>query len=317
MAPSNPARFAKLSIAAALLTIGLKGAAYVLTGSVGLLSDALESVVNLAAAAMALAMLNIAARPADEDHPYGHTKAEYFASGAEGALILLAAASIAMASVDRLLHPHPLERLGLGLAISIVASGVNAAVALVLLRAARRHRSITLEADAHHLLADVWTSAGVVVGIVAVAVTGWQPLDSIVAIAVAINIVWTGAKIVRNSVLGLMDTMLPKADQETLQRVLEPYVAAGVQWHALRTRQSGPRRFISFHVLVPGKWTVQHGHALLEAIEADVRKAFENTTVFTHLESLDDPRSWEDTKLDRPGDLPAEPPSVSAGPPGR
>ncbi len=313
----KPARFAQLSIAAAVLTIGLKFTAYVLTGSVGLLSDALESVVNLAAAVMALAMLNVAARPADEDHPYGHTKAEYFASGAEGALILLAAASIVMAAIDRLLHPHPLEELGLGLAIAIVASGVNAVVAVVLLRAARRHRSITLEADAHHLLADVWTSVGVVVGIGAVALTGWQPLDSLVAIAVAVNIVWTGARIVRSSVLGLMDTQLPREDQERLQQVLQPYLAGGVQWHALRTRQSGPRRFISFHVLVPGDWTVHRGHALLEAIEADVRRAFEDTTVFTHLESLDDPRSWDDTKLDRPAERPPEPPGVNPGRPPR
>jgi cation diffusion facilitator family transporter len=294
-------RFAWLSIGAAVLTIVLKATAYWVTGSVGLLSDALESFVNLVGALMALAMLTVAARPADEDHAYGHSKAEYFSSGVEGTLILLAAVSIAYAAARRFLAPQPLEQVGLGLAVSVVASLVNLAVALVLLRAGKRHQSITLEAGAHHLLTDVWTSAGVLVGVGAVAFTGWQRLDPLVAIIVAANIVWAGFRIVRESVLGLMDTALPASEVETVHKILAPYLQEGVQYHALRTRQSGARRFVSLHVLVPGAWTVHDGHQLLERIEADIRAALTNVTVFTHLESLDDPASWEDISLDRKG----------------
>jgi cation diffusion facilitator family transporter len=298
-------RFAWLSLAAALLTIGLKSVAYLLTGSVGLLSDALESGVNLAGALMALAMLTVAARPADEDHAYGHSKAEYFSSGVEGSLILIAAGSIAVAAVQRLLAPKPLEQVGLGLAVSVLASLVNLSVALILLRASKRYRSITLEANANHLLTDVWTSGGVLVGVGAVALTGWQRLDPLVAILVAANIVWAGVRIVRKSVSGLMDTALPPEEQGALRRVLEPYLQTGVQYHALRTRQSGARQFVSLHVLVPGAWTVHEGHQLLERIEADIRQTVPNVTAFTHLESLDDPISWDDMHLDRPEALPA------------
>jgi len=292
-------RFAWLSIAAALATMGLKAVAWAVTGSVGLLSDALESLVNLAGALMALAMLRIASRPADEDHPYGHSKAEYFSSGAEGALILVAAAGIAISAVPRLIEPRPLERLGLGIGVSVVAALVNLVVALLLLRGARRHSSVTLEASAHHLLTDVWTSAGVLAGVGAVAATGWLRLDPIVALAVAANIVWTGARIVNRSVLGLMDTSLPPDERRRLLDTVAPHLAGGLEMHALRSRRSGARQFISFHVLVPGDWTVHRGHELLEAIESDVRAAFPSTTVFTHLESLDDPRAWDDTELDR------------------
>lgn len=292
-------RFAWLSIAAALVTIVLKASAWFVTGSVGLLSDALESFVNLAGALMALAMLTIAARPADEKHAYGHSKAEYFSSGVEGTLILVAAASIAAAAVRRFLAPQPLERIGLGLAVSVVASLVNLAVALVLLRAGKRHQSITLDANARHLFTDVWTSAGVLAGVGAVALTGWQRLDPLVALLVAANIVWSGFRIVRQSVLGLMDTAIPAGELAAVHKVLEPYLQEGVQYHALRTRQSGARRFVSLHVLVPGVWTVDRGHRLLERIEADIRGALSNVTVFTHLESLDDPASWNDISLDR------------------
>jgi cation diffusion facilitator family transporter len=292
-------RFAWLSLAAALATIALKSTAYFLTGSVGLLSDALESFVNLAGALMALGMLTLAAKPADEDHAYGHSKAEYFSSGVEGTLILVAAASIAVAAIERLRHPRPLEQVGTGLVVSVVASIVNLGVALVLLRAGRQHESITLEANARHLLTDVWTSAGVVVGVGAVAFTGWQRLDPLVALLVAANIVWSGARIVRRSVLGLMDTALPPAEQEAVRRAVAPHLVEGVEYHALRTRQSGARRFVSMHVLVPGSWTVHEGHQLLERIEADVRVALPNVTVFTHLESLDDPAAWADMTLDR------------------
>ncbi|MEI6675759.1 MAG: cation diffusion facilitator family transporter [Verrucomicrobiota bacterium] len=292
-------RFAWISIAAAIVTIGLKSAAYYLTGSVGLLSDALESVVNLIGGMMALAMLTIAARPADDDHAYGHSKAEYFSSGVEGALILVAALSIALTAVPRLFHPKELEQVGMGLAVSVVASLVNLGVALLLLRVGKKNHSITLEANAHHLLTDVWTSVGVLVGVGAVVLTGWLWLDPVVALLVAANIVWTGSHIVWRSVSGLMDLALPAQDLIAVQQVLDTYRKDDLQFHALRTRQAGARKFISMHVLVPGAWTVQHGHNLLERIEADIRAALPNATVFTHLESLDDPASWEDETLDR------------------
>jgi cation diffusion facilitator family transporter len=293
-------RFAYLSIAAALVTMGLKGVAYLMTDSVGLLSDALESLVNLAGAMMALAMLTVAARPEDEDHPHGHGKAEYFSSGVEGTLILLAAVSIGWAAIARLLHPKPLEQVGVGLVVAIAASVLNLVVALVLLRTGRREQSITLEANAHHLLTDVSTSVGVVVGVGATALTGWQPLDSIVALLVALNIVWTGTSIVRESVHGLMDRAVAPGEQMALLAVLDRYRTNGVDFHALRTRQAGARRFVSVHVLVPGAWTVHDGHVLLEKIEADVRTAVPNVSVLTHLESVEDPASWADVGLDRP-----------------
>jgi len=306
---SSLTRFAWLSIVAAILTIALKAIAYLLTGSVGLLSDALESFVNLIGALMALAMLTIAARPADEDHAYGHSKAEYFSSGVEGTLILIAAVSIGVAAIQRLITPKPLEQIGLGLGVSIAATLVNFFVARVLLRASKHYHSITLEANAYHLMTDVWTSAGVFVGIGAVAFTGWEQLDPIVALLVAGNIVRSGVRIVRNSALGLMDTALPVEEQNTLRRVLEPYVQTGVQFHALRTRQSGARQFVSLHALVPGIWTVQRGHRLLESIEADIRHALPSVTVFTHLESLSDATSWYDTSLDRTETPPFESPA--------
>jgi cation diffusion facilitator family transporter len=296
---ANLTRYAWLSIAAAVLTIGMKTAAYFLTGSVGLLSDALESVVNLTGALMALAMLTIAARPADEDHAYGHSKAEYFSSGFEGALILVAALMITITAVRRLISPEPLEQVGLGLVISIAASLINLGVALVMLPAAKRYNSITLEADARHLLTDVWTSVGVIIGVALVAITGWLRLDPLVALLVAANIVWTGLRIVRKSVRGLMDIAIPAEEQNALRKVLEPYEQTGVQFHALRTRQSASRRFVSFHVLVPGEWSVHQGHQLLERIEADIRNTVPEVTVFTHLESLEDPASWNDSALDR------------------
>ncbi|MBI5352240.1 MAG: cation transporter [Chloroflexi bacterium] len=296
---SSLTRFAWLSIGAAVLTIVLKSLAYLLTGSVGLLSDALESIVNLVGALMALSMLTIASRPEDEDHAYGHSKAEYFSSGVEGTLILVAAVSIIWAAIPRLITPKPLEQVGVGLAVSVGASLVNLVVALIIRRAGKLNNSITLEANANHLMTDVWTSVGVVAGVGAVTLTGWQRLDPIVAMLVAANIIWAGFGIVRKSVLGLMDTALSPEEQKLIQNALEPHKEGGVEFHALRTRQSGARQFVSFHVIVPGKWTVQRGHHLLEKIEADIRGALPNVTVFTHLESLNDPASWEDTNLDR------------------
>ncbi len=293
------ARYAWLSIAAALATIGLKTCAYLLTGSVGLLSDALESLVNLAGAILALVVLTIAAQPPDEEHAYGHSKAEYFSSGVEGALILLAAISIAIAAVERLLNPRPLEAIGIGLAVSVVASLINLIVALVLGRAAKRHSSPTLEANSQHLLTDVWTSVGVLVAVGLVAISGWLWLDPVIAIAVAANITWAGVRILRGSAMGLLDTALPAEDMSKLKAILDKYDQDGVKYHALRTRQSGPRRFVSLHILVPGLWTVQRGHRLLERLEGDIRGALENVTVFTHLESLEDTASFEDQTLDR------------------
>jgi cation diffusion facilitator family transporter len=294
-------RYAALSVAAALLTIALKGAAYLLTGSVGLLSDALESVVNLVAAVVALFALTVAARPADEDHAYGHTKAEYFSSGFEGALILVASASIVVAAYQRLLTPRPIQTLGLGLAVSTVATIINLGVARVLIRAGRRYQSITLEADAHHLIADVWTSVGVVVGVGAAALTGWYRLDPVVAILVAVNVMRLGVSLMRRSMLGLLDTGLPEDIRGKIMAILEARSAEGVRYHALRTRQAGARRFIAFHILVPGRWSVQRGHDLLEKIEEEVRAAVPNSSVDTHLEPIEDPVSWADLPLEREG----------------
>lgn len=303
---SSLTRFAWLSIAAAVITIGLKAVAYLLTGSVGLRSDALESLVNLVAAVLALAMLRVAARPPDEEHAYGHAKAEYFASGVEGTLILIAAVSIGLTAWQRLLDPQPIEQVGLGLVLSVVASLVNLGVARILLQAGKRYNSITLKADAQHLMTDVWTSVGVLVGIVAVSATGWQRLDPIIALLVAVNIIVIGVRLVRRSVFGLLDEALPPAEQATIQRILEGYQAQGIEYHALRTRQAGPRRFVSVHVLVPDSWTVRQGHDLLERIEADIRQALSDVTMFTHLEPLGDPLSWQDVELDR-ADAPLEP----------
>ncbi len=299
-------RFAGLSIAAAVVTIGLKVGAWRLTGSVGLLSDALESGVNLAAAIMTLVMLAVAARPPDEEHAYGYGKAEYVSSGAEGAFIIFAAAAIAWAAIRRLVHPEPVEEIGLGLALSVGASLVNLAVARVLIGAGRRHQSIALEADGHHLMTDVWTSAGVVAGIGAVAATGWNRLDPIIAIAVAVQIVWSGVTLIRRSWLGLLDRALPAEELAALRAVLEPHEASGIRFHALWTRQAGARRFVSMHVLVPGDWSVRRGHDLLERIERDVGAALSNVHVFTHLEALEDPASFADQHLDRvlPGSAP-------------
>ena len=299
MASANLTRFAWLSIGAAILTIALKTTAYWLTGSVGLLSDALESLVNLVAAIMALAMLTIAARPADEMHAFGYGKAEYFSSGLEGALILLAAASIAWTAIPRFLAPQPLEHIGIGLAVSVVAAAINFWVARVLLAAGREYRSITLEADAHHLMTDVWTSTGVMLGVGAIALTGWLRLDPIIALVVAANILRTGWQLLSRSIRGLLDVALPAAEQDAINQVLKQYESRGIQYHALRTRQAGTRAFISLHVLVPADWTVQRGHDLLEQLEGDIRATIPGAQLFTHLEPQGDPAAWEDIALDR------------------
>jgi len=293
-------RYAWLSIGTAVFTILLKTAAYLLTGSVGLLSDALESGVNLVAAVFALIVLIIAAMPPDEEHAYGHAKAEYFSSGVEGALILIAAGTIAYTAVLRLINPQPLAQVGAGLIVSVVAGLFNFLAARILLRAGRRYHSITLTADAQHLMTDVWTSVGVVLGVGAVALTGWQILDPLIALAVAGQIVYSGIKLVRQAVLGLMDTALPPEEMEKVTAVLAHYQEKGITYHALRSRQSGAWAFISVHIQVPGAWSVQDGHTLLEDIERDLRQALPWVSVFTHLEPVEDPVSWQDISLTRP-----------------
>jgi cation diffusion facilitator family transporter len=292
-------RYAVLSIVAAVLTIGLKLGAYLLTGSVGLFSDAAESVVNLVAAVAALWALLYAARPPDEDHAFGHDKAEYFSSGLESALILIAAGWIGVTAWDRLIDPQPLQNVGLGLSITLVAAALNGGVALVILRAGRRLRSITLRADAQHLLTDVWTSIGVVLGILIVQLTGWLVLDPVIALLVTANILWTGVRLLRDTAQGLLDRALPPEDQEAITKVLSRYENEGIRFHALRTRASGPRRFISMHVLVPGQWTVQQGHDLSEQIERDLAAALPQSTFFIHVEPSEDPASFADQSLDR------------------
>ncbi|MGE0387659.1 MAG: cation diffusion facilitator family transporter [Gammaproteobacteria bacterium] len=292
-------RYAWLSIAAALATIALKGVAWWITGSVGLLSDALESFVNLAGACMALGMLSLAGLPDDEGHAWGHGKAEYFSSAFEGLLILAAAASIAWAAVLRLMDPQPLESIGAGLAVSIVASAINYGVARNLRAVGRLYNSITLQADAEHLMTDVWTSAGVVVAVVLVWSTGWLWLDPAIALAVAANIVWTGWKLLGRSAAGLMDAALPPEQISDIEAVLQRYRSEGLGFHALRTRQAGSRAFITVHVLMPGDWTVQVGHQWLERIEADIRSAIPHAHVTTHMETRGDPSSYADCGLDR------------------
>lgn len=292
-------RFAWLSIATALATILIKGAAWWITGSVGLLSDAMESLVNLAAAVVTLNMIALAARPPDAEHAFGYSKAEYFASGFEGTLILAAAAAIAVAAADRLITPQPIKSAGIGVAISAIAAALNLCVAMVLKRAGRQYRSIALEADARHLMTDVWTTVGVIVAIFLVTVTGWQRLDPLVALAIAVNILWSGVTLVRRSFFGLLDRALPADDRQAIQDVLDSYGEHGVRFHALRTREAAGRSFVSMHVLVPGEWTVQRGHDMLERIETDIRSRLPAASVFTHLEPREDPTSFEDIGLDR------------------
>ena len=292
-------RFAWLSIGAAIATIALKGLAWQLTGSVGMLSDALESFVNLAAAILALWLLTVAAMPPDAQHHFGHDKAEYFASGIEGTLILVAAVSIAAAALPRLLHPQPLEQVGWGVVVSVLASLINLVVGQILIRAGKTHHSITLVADGHHLMTDVWTSAGVIVAVLLVGATGWQRLDPLIAVAVAARICFTGVRLIRRSVSGLMDSALPDAEEQRVKAILARSKGEGIDYHALRTRQSGHRRFVSFHLLVPGAWSVEKGHDLMERIEKEIRVAVPHTTVIGHLEPVENPSSYEDVDLDR------------------
>lgn len=291
-------RYAWISIAAAIATIGLKTVAYLVTDSVGLLSDAAESVVNLVAAIIALIALKVAARPADAGHHYGHGKAEYFSAGLEGLMIFVAAALILASAVQRFLHPVELERVGIGLAISMVATALNGAVGLLLIRAGRRHRSATLSADGKHLMTDVWTSAGVLVGVLLVGVTGWERLDPVVAGIVGLNILVTGYRLVSGSVGALLDAALPAQDLATLTAVLDRFRTDVVDFHGLQTRQSGRHLFATVHVLVPGAWSVHRAHDLVEEVETAIRQALPDITVHTHLEPREDPRAYADYAYD-------------------
>jgi cation diffusion facilitator family transporter len=299
-------KYAWLSIAAAVVTIALKTGAYLLTGSVGLLSDAAESVVNLVAAVIALVALTVAARPADDNHHYGHGKAEYFSAGIEGLMIFVAAALIIVSAVNRLMHPQELEKLGIGLAITLLATAINGAVGWLLIRVGKQHRSATLVADGKHLMTDVWTSVGVVVGVGLVAVTGWLPLDSLVAIAVAINILWMGWRLVASSTTSLLDAALTPADVAIVTAVLDRHRSDDVDFHGLQTRESGRQRFVSMHVLVPGAWTVQQAHDMVEVVESDIRAALEHVHVSTHIEPREDERSYADYAYD--GSVPKDQP---------
>lgn len=302
-----------LSIAAAISTIVLKTYAYLLTDSVGLLSDALESVINLVAAVIMLIVLHIAALPPDDGHPYGHEKVEYFSSGAEGVMILLAAIGIGMTAWDRLLNPQTLQQLDIGIAISILASLINLVVARILIKVGKQQRSITLESDGKHLMTDVWTTAGILVGIGVIFVANyfesslaiakqlglndWAILDPIIAILVAINIVWAGLQLIRRTVSGLLDAALSNDEQIKIIEVLDKFVSSdNIAYHALRTRYSGARRFMSVHILVQGNWTVQQGHDLVELIEQEIMAIFNNIDIDTHLEPIEDDASWRHLK---------------------
>jgi cation diffusion facilitator family transporter len=296
---SGATKFAALSIAAALATIALKTLAWWMTDSVGLLSDAVEGTINLVGATVALAMISVAARPPDEDHAFGYSKAEYFASGLEGTLILIAAIAIGFAAVDRLIAPRPLDHVGAGLAVSAAASLINYGVARRLYQAGRHYRSIALEADARHLMTEVWTSTGVIAGVAAVWLTGWARLDPLIALAVAGNIVWSGYRLMQRSVHGLLDRALPPEKMQALRGALERHRARGIDFHALRTRQAGARSFVTLHVLVPADWTVAQGHGLAHEVEQDIRVALPDAIVMTHVEPLGFAESYQDVDLDR------------------
>jgi cation diffusion facilitator family transporter len=301
MAKSSLRKFVYLSIAAAVATITIKFTAYFLTNSVGLLSDGLESCVNLVAAIVALIMINLAEKPADEGHAFGHNKAEYFSSAIEGGLIVLAACAIIWSAVPRLINPQPIENVGAGLLVATGASLVNWAVALVLIRNGRKHHSITLEADGKHLMTDVVTSAGVLLGVGLVKLTGWMILDSIVAIGVALNIIWTGYLLMKRSAMGLLDSAIPDEETNRVIHVIGKYKSENIGFHSLMTRQAGQRKFISFHLLVPDAWSIKQGHDLSENVEKEIRNLFPGSpiNVFTHIEPLKDPESFRDINIDR------------------
>jgi cation diffusion facilitator family transporter len=290
----NLAKFAWMSIIVSVVVFGMKMAAWWATGSVGLLSDALESTVNIVAAVVALFALRTAMKPADAMHHFGRGKAEYFSASIEGFMILLAALIIVYTAIERIISPRDLEQIGWGLTISTVAAVINGGAALILLRAGKLHRSPVLVADGKHLMTDVWTSVGVIVGVGLVVVTGWNRLDGIVAMAVGLNIIVTGINLLRSSTAGLMDKALSDDDHLKIVNVLTKYESDEVKFHALQTREAGRSRFVSMHVLVPGAWTIQKGHDLSENLEADIIAELPDTIITTHVEPLEDERSWAD-----------------------
>lgn len=291
-------RYAWLSVGVAVATMAIKGIAFGLTRSVGILSDALESVVNLTAALLAVRVLRESSKPPDKEHTFGHGKAEYFSSLFEGILIGIAAVSIIVTALNRLLKPEPIANIPLGLAFALGASLLNFFVAGLLLRVGRENRSIALEANGEHLMSDVWTSMGILVGLGAFAITNWQPLDSLIALAVAVKISRTSFQLIRRSVQGLMDSSLPESQIQAIGAILNRYREQGIDFHALRTRQAGAHSFVTVHVITPGDWSVKRGHDLLEAIEGEIHDAVPLCTIFTHLEPREDPRTWEDTEID-------------------
>jgi cation diffusion facilitator family transporter len=282
------------SIGASILTIIIKSAAYFTTGSVGFMSDAMESFVNLVAAIIAFISLTIAARPADKKHPFGHDKAEYFSSLTEGLLITLAAVGIAYTAINRIYHPQPLEELNIGMALSIFATLINLATARLLLYFARKHNSITIEADARHLMTDVWTTVGIIAGIILVKFTNWQILDPIMAILVAVSILYTGAKLIIRSTDGLMDEKLSEKDLKIIMEILENHKSKGLDYHALYTRQASSKRFITFHLLFPGDSTIQQAHEVTKLIENEIFEKIPNSNIFIHIEPLNDPDAYDD-----------------------
>jgi len=295
---TNLYRYAWLSIGAALVTFGLKLCAYWLTNSIGLLSDALDSIVNLVAAVVALIALGIAAKPADEDFSFGYSKVEFFSSGFEGSMVSLAAVVIAFEAVRRLLNPLGLGQVGWGLLISALTALINLGAALVLARAGRKADSLTLRADARHLMTDVITTAGVIVGVGLVQITGLVALDPIIALLVAAYILLIGARMLRHAYRGLMDISLPAEEVSQIEEILKTFEGQGVRFHDLRTRSAAARRFVSFHLLVPGGWSVQRGHAVTEQIEDKIRAGFPKVAILAHVEPIEDPASWQDSQLE-------------------
>lgn len=291
-------KYAWLSIIAAIVTVLLKVASYFITGSVGLLSDAAESSVNLVAAIVALVALKVSIRPPDKNHNYGHSKAEYFSAGAEGAMIFVASVVILTTAVERLLRPRGLSNLGAGLVIMVLASVINGIAGAILISQGKKHHSTTLVADGHHLLTDVWTSVGVLVGVGLVALTGQQWLDPVVAILVGLNILITGWRLVVGAVRGLMDISLPQEDNAQIRSIIEEYMGDDIEFHGLRTRESGNRSFMEYHLLVPGDWTVQQAHDFEEEIQMKLLERYPRMRVLAHVEPVGDPKSYDDVEFD-------------------
>lgn len=295
--PEDLSRYALLSIGAALVTISLKSVAWWVTGSVGLLADAAESLVNLVAAIFAFYALKISIRPPDKDHPFGHSKAEYFSAQLEGVMIFVAAVVIIQQAINRIMNPIPIENIGIGVAISAVAGVINGVVALILIRAGKRYRSLALQADGHHLMTDVVTSIAVIIGVVVVAITKQPILDPIIALALGVNIIFTGIQLIRKSVNGLMDIAMPEEEVAQVESILDSFRNSDIDFHAVRTRESGNRRFLAMHVLVPGAWSVKRGHDFTEDVVETLMADFPDLRITAHLEPREDPRSYEDMDI--------------------